>query len=401
MSLFRGMPADPHLGQRCPSPRADRIDGVWHDERMIIRQIDYRPLLAEPTADEAARFRASRQQDPAYRGMNPGVMAGIGVGCAGIMMVLLLGAFALIPLTIGIREGSPAGIIFGAVMALATAGVIWLTIWGIRKAVAAANRRWPRWLKLDAFARANGMVFSPRDPNPAYPGAIFGVGSNRSATEHLRSATDRFLDYGNYQFVTSNGKNSTTHTWGFLALQLDRTLPHMVLDASGNNGLFGTSTLPATFDRSQVLRLEGDFNQHFTLYCPRQYERDALYVFTPDLMALLIDNASPFDVEIIDRWMFVYSTVAFDLEQPGLHQRMLQIVDTVGAKTLSQTDRYVDERIGQFPPNIVAPQGQRLRRRFPVWAIVLVSVLAFSFVLPGIIAVAAFIASAIAIGQGG
>ncbi|GAA1220365.1 hypothetical protein GCM10009655_19930 [Rhodoglobus aureus] len=54
----------------------------------------------------------------------------------------------------------------------------------------------------------------------------------------------------------------------------------MVLDARANNQLFGFSNLPKSFARDQVLKLEGDFNEHFTLYSPRHYERDALYVFT-------------------------------------------------------------------------------------------------------------------------
>ena len=70
----------------------------------------------------------------------------------------------------------------------------------------------------------------------------------------------------------------------------------MVLDSRDNNGLVGGATLPATFRRDQVLSLEGDFNRYFTLYCPRQYERDALYVFTSDLISLLNDEADPFDV---------------------------------------------------------------------------------------------------------
>ena len=132
----------------------------------------------------------------------------------------------------------------------------------------------------------------------------------------------------------------------------------------------------------QILHLEGDFDKHFTLYCPQQYERDALYVFTPDLMALLIDNAAPFDVEIVDSWMSVYSSAAFDLRQPMIHQRLLGIVDTVGAKTLSQTDRYADERVGDFAANMVAPQGQRLKRSVSVGAIILVVVFAGVWLWP-------------------
>ena len=41
----------------------------------------------------------------------------------------------------------------------------------------------------------------------------------------------------------------------FLALHLDRRLPHMVLDSRANNGLFGASNLPTTFDRSQLASL--------------------------------------------------------------------------------------------------------------------------------------------------
>src|SRR5690606_27767455 len=179
------------------------------------------------------------------------------------------------------------------------------------------------------------------------------------------------------QYTTGSGKNRTTHRWGFLALELDRRLPHMVLDATANNGLFGGTNLPARFDRSQVLSLEGDFDRYFTLYCPREYERDALYVFTPDLMAILIDEAAPYDVEIVDDWMFVYSRTPFDLAHRPTLERLFRIVETVGAKTLRQTVRYADERIGDFSADIVAPAGARLKRGVSIVA-VLVAVAAFA-----------------------
>jgi len=154
----------------------------------------------------------------------------------------------------------------------------------------------------------------------------------------------------------------------------------MVLDAVGNNGLFGASNLPRAFGRDQVLSLEGDFNTYFTLYCPREYERDALYVFTPDLMALLIDNASTLDVEIVDDWMFVYSMQPFALDEPSALEPLFDVIETIGAKTLTQTDRYRDDRAAVptsvdappasssvapavlLPTDEVAPQGRRLSR---------------------------------------
>ena len=239
-------------------------------------------------------------------------------------------------------------------------------------------------MRLDRFAKANGLIFSPADANPQYPGSIFGLGRARSAYEHFRSASDRFLDFGNYRYTTGSGKNSTTHTWGFMALQLDRALPHMVLDSKANNGLFG-SNLPAAFTKDQVLSLEGDFDNYFTLYCPKQYERDALYVFTPDLMALCIDNAAPFDIEIVDKWMFVYSAAPFDMSTGPIYQRLFGIVDTVGAKTLTQTDRYSDERVASFTANSVAPQGARLRRGVPVAAIIIGAIVLGFWIIPQVV----------------
>ena len=115
----------------------------------------------------------------------------------------------------------------------------------------------------------------------------------------------------------------------------------MVLDARSNNGLFGGTNLPSQFSKDQILSLEGDFSEYFTLYCPREYERDALYVFTPDLMALLIDQTSTFDVEIVDDWMFPAGAAAL-----------------AGAAATA---------------NLIAPQGQRLRKGIN-WIVIVIGV---------------------------
>jgi hypothetical protein len=354
----------------------------------VIRTIDYAPLTAPANPAEVKAFRESVRTRPEYSTTS----AVVTVIAVVVMLVVFGSVFLSILATIAgfivSAVDNPGAALIGLVFPLILmAGFVAVAVLVIRSIT--RGGKWERWYRLDTFASANGLVFSPRNADPQYPGAIFQIGRARAAVDHLRSASDRFLDYGNYRYTTGSGKNQSTRTWGFMALQLDRALPNMVLDSNANNGLFG-SNLPATFDKDQVLTLEGDFGNYFTLYCPKQYERDALYVFTPDLMALLIDNASPFDVEIVDKWMFVYSSSAFDLRQPAIHQRLLGIVDTVGAKTLSQTDRYSDERVGDFAANIVAPQGQRLKRGVSVGAIIALVVFAGIWLWPffgGVLAV--------------
>ncbi|WP_111720804.1 hypothetical protein [Homoserinimonas sp. OAct 916] len=251
-----------------------------------------------------------------------------------------------------------------------------------------AGGQWARWYRLFTFAAANGLSAHPHSTNPQYPGSIFGYGNDRVAYDRLQAASGRFLDIGNYRFSTGSGDDKVTRLWGFMALRLDRRLPHMMLDARSNNALFG-SNLPVSFSKDQVLSLEGDFDRHFTLYCPRDYQRDALYIFTPDLMALLIDNAGAFDVEIVDDWMFVYSSTPFDMIDEVTLRRLFRIVDTVGAKTLSQSERYRDERMVaagdplarvSLSSNRIGAGGSRLKRRTPWPGIVI-----FALIFAGIV----------------
>lgn len=330
------------------------------------RTIDYLPLFAPLERHQVADYR---RHALAQRDQSTAVTQSVGlilvVGVAVIVTTMVIGPFFVLAVS-GALSGEPTGLM-GLAIPLLIVGGMGIAVWRL---VRGARHRWEQRLRMHRFAEANGFVYETASPAPSYPGAIFGHGRSRQVSDHFRTREGRFVDFGNYQYVTGSGRNSTTHRWGFLALHLDRALPHILLDSRANNGMFGSSNLPSTFHRNQVLSLEGDFDRYFTLYCPQQYERDALYVFTPDLMALLIDEAAPFDVEIVDQWLFVYAAQPFPLADPHTYQRLLRIVDTVGRKTLSQTDRYRDERVGDIAANVVAPPGRRLRAGLPLATIV-------------------------------
>lgn len=288
----------------------------------------------------------------------------------GAIAIAVVGAFILIgPVSLLIPRMSHSPV--GAIMMLFIGAVV-ITMAGVAiSKLLAATRSWESWYRLSSFAQQNGFIFSAESPAPSYPGMVFTQGRDQKSLNHVRAATGRYFDVGNFRYIVGSGKNQRTYNWGFLAFRLDRALPHMLLDAKSNNNLFG-SNLPTLFRKDQVLSLEGDFDKYFTLYCPREYERDALYVFTPDLMALLIDESAPFDVEIVDDWMFVYSSKPFSPTTPGNYERMFRVIETVGAKTLSQTERYSDDRVANFSANVVAPPGRRLQTRVSVIAIVVV-----------------------------
>jgi len=239
--------------------------------------------------------------------------------------------------------------------------------------------------RLSRFAAANGMTYEDEVDDPPLPGMIFNLGRSRQAKQLVRGHSPRFVEFGNYRYTTGSGKNSTTHTWGYVAVKLDVPLPNIVLDALGNNG-FGTN-LPTSFHKAQQLSLEGDFNKFFTLYCPEGYEADALYLFTPDIMARFIDNAAQLDVEIADDWLFLYTKRDASTLDAATWAWLFGAVGALITK-FDQWARWRDGRLNHLaaaasipagmgthalpfapptamltPPPGVAQPGQRLKRR--------------------------------------
>ena len=341
--------------------------------------VDYSPLFIPVSRDEVARFkRESREaaQPWAHSATATTVAASL-VGAVIVIVVVVLIATSLPIALQSPGSGVSVAFVIWPLLVVALGG------FALYRYLSHASGRWESLLRRTRFASANSLAYLTGTRNPDYPGLIFAHGDSRQTSDNYRSQTDPYFDLGNYRYTTGSGKEKTTHTWGYLALRLERRLPQMVLDARGNNGLLGGSTLPTTFRRDQKLSLEGDFDRYFTLYCPRQYERDALYVFTPDLMALLIDETAAFDVEIVDDWMFVYSVNEFALDTAQTVDRLFRIIETVGAKTLRQTNRYADERIGDAAIDLVAPQGQRLKKGVTLAGVGMIAIIAwvaFSFV---------------------
>ena len=351
-----------------------------------LSHVDYSALTDTVSRADVRAFRA---QTKAARRADPTISTGFATATsvATILGLVFIGGTFLVVFVIlmvgmigsSIADSGPGigGLVFPFVflVIVATIGLV------AAVSVFGSGGHWMKWMRLSRFAGANGLQYRSTSPQPSYPGCVFNHGDARRAYDHLTTVSGRFLDLGNYEYSTGSGKSRTTHHWGFLAMNLDRNLPNIVLDSKANNGLFGSTNLPASFNKNQVLSLEGDFDKYFTLYCPKEYEQDALYIFTPDLMALLIDDASPFDVEIVDNWLFLYSARPFQSLAAATYQRLFRIVQTVGAKTVSQTERYHDDRVGSASANIVAPAGQRLRHGVSVSSLVIFGVIVVIWVV--------------------
>lgn len=358
----------------------------------VQRQVSFDPgPLTDPVDRRAVKAFVAELRARRTRTVSASAIIGI--------VVAVIAALVLVPVMVGTivsiatagRPGFAAVplLLFGAVVA-----GMGLIAWSSARA-----RRITAY-RLSRFAAANDMTFVDRVDSPPLPGMIFHIGSGRAATDLVRGHSPRFVEFGNHQYTVKSGKNSTTYRWGYVAVKLDVPLPNIVLDATGNNSLFG-SNLPASFRKDQRLSLEGDFDQHFTLYCPQGYERDALYLFTPDIMARFIDHAAELDVEIIDDWMFLYRRGKLSTLDPATWAWLFSTVGALMTK-FDQWARWRDDRLRSehgrdavasapapgthtlpfaapagplTPPPGVAQEGRRLKRGgrwLPIVAIVVI-----------------------------
>lgn len=233
------------------------------------------------------------------------------------------------------------------------------------------------------FAAANAIVFKDYIANPGYPGVLFGRGDTQIIQEAYVFSSNNNLEFGNITVVKGSGDSKDARDFGYAKIPLPRLLPHMVLDSVKNNNM-GVSDISSALKGAQKLHLEGDFNSYFTLYAPDQYQQDALYIFTPDVMETLVRYAQNVDLEIIDDRILFRSATKFNLASEADIRFVLHLADVLTAEIGKQSAHYSDDAVGDATKNMLSRRARRLQRGMGrVWATVLGALLVLAVVVAG------------------
>ncbi len=289
--------------------------------------------------------------------------------CVVGLVMLLWGGFAAVQVEA-----------LGTLMVTLTIGTLIIFIAAFIDSFKKEQNRLVEAVRLQMFAKENGWTYEYSPIMAAEQGTLFTVGDNYRQLGRLRTQS---YEVGDVEYETGSGRSRRTQKFSYISIPLERAVPHMLLDAKLNNmSLFGVSisNLPVSFRKDQIVSLEGDFDRHFTLYAPEEYQADARYVFTPDLMQLLIDKGNAYDAEIIDRTLYIYIG-SMRWSDADFWQRIEKIANTIGRKMQDRTDRYVDERVlATSDGDVVAPQGRRLKTGVR-WAVLIFMVFYMVFYL--------------------
>ena len=329
--------------------------------------IDYTPLSSPIDPQFKERFKKNLYPKNLWFGLNPASWVILGAVAAGLVFV---GA--------SVYNYSQQQQIIG--MIIIAIGLLPLV--ALIKVIVGFNARMLRSMRALMFTSRNGLLYDLQIKDPKRDGIIFSdpniKGSfiyDRIYRKAAASNSFRGFEMGNYYYQVGSGDNQAarSHYYGFLSIDLKNNLPHMVLDAAAqkiNIAGLSLSTIGVPFKKDQIMKLEGNFNDYFTLYAPKGYETDALYVFTPDLMARFIDYASIFSAEIIDKKLYIYSAKPFFFDKQETYELLFGILDTLGLKVLKQTSNYSDTSAEQ--KGSVSEAGKRLRKGPPASVYILI-----------------------------
>jgi hypothetical protein len=308
---------------------------------------------------------------------------------------LILWYLCVVLLVFGIRvdsydDGQVSASVFRGLLIAGLVLVVWLcgTVWLYRwaKQPPSPRARIKEWRQA-LTALANG--FEPQSSQAATFASLITTAPG-GVRVHPRFVAPG-VEFGNLVQHGPSSRGARIAQWHYVAITLPAPMPHLILDATSNDGV--RSDLPVGIDRGQQLSLEGDFDRWFSVYSPVAYRVDALYVLTPDVMAALIDDASRFNIEIVDHTLVFFTSDAADFSEPAPWTTVHALLTNAAARVINSAGRYRDERVpGQetapvinkiraelehpeipwvAPPARIGPDGRRLQvrdRRTGVWS---------------------------------
>lgn len=232
--------------------------------------------------------------------------------------------------------------------------------------------------QLHELTTANNWRYKRESNTSGQAGSLFVYGHSYKYRHIITSPT---FEVGEVYSEYGQGRSRRAHIFAYLTFPLPQNTPNMLLDGKKNNfSAFGMnmSNLPVAFDGDQVVSLEGDFDKYYTLYAPEGYGRDVRYIFTPNLMEMLIHESSNIDLEIIDNKMYVYFST-FNFTDPAFWKTIERLMQSIGDTINRQTQYYQDDNT--VSKGVVADGGRRLKRGVSVIAIILIVLYGFQAVM--------------------
>lgn len=267
------------------------------------------------------------------------------------LVIAAIVAFSVLPVGFGLQ---------GPALLLSQLGTVLAGAVLVASSTTAIRRHRRRRAILAEIAESLGWTYRPDIGDRIWGGSIDEQidRGERTAQDHLDALHGEIpFDSVERTFVVGDREGATMHTVRAVRIPLPAEAPRITLRSRRGGGAL--SVLPRRPTGRSELRLEGDFSDVFEVSTPAGYETDALYVLTPDLMALLLDESADLDLEIVDSTLHVYLP-AVDLTDSAELRRFLTVITALHDRFGRRTFLYRDEAAEPLDPEASRRNGDTL-----------------------------------------
>jgi len=149
------------------------------------------------------------------------------------------------------------------------------------------------------FALRNGYTYSPTLDLSKEAGIMFKQGNAGRSVRHVLSGVldGKEIRIFGYTFKVRVGKHTVSYTYTVFGIKFQGSFPHLYLNRDDNT--YGASV-------GEHISLPTEFEEKFTLFVPKEYEIEALQVFTPDVLGHLLNIDYKYDIELVDRELLIF-----------------------------------------------------------------------------------------------
>jgi hypothetical protein len=178
------------------------------------------------------------------------------------------------------------------------------------------------------FAAANNMSYLQSGAVSGLAGALFNLGHGRTSEDIIGGSYDgnNFTMF-TYRYTIGSGKSQQTYNCTVAQIDYPSILPPILLVV--DNQYFGG--IVPLFSGWQKIKPEGNFDKTFDLYSKKEFEIEALQIFTPDVMQNLLTDFRQFNLEFNDNILYVFCahTITTKVELQKMYEFMRYLITKI------------------------------------------------------------------------
>lgn len=160
-----------------------------------------------------------------------------------------------------------------------------------------------RHLFYEQFAFANNLTYYKSGSVFGLSGALFNIGHSKKTEDIMEGKFDgNNFTLFNYLYTTGSGKNQQRHYNTVAKIEYPTILPPILLTVDSQ--YFGG--IVPLFSSWKKIKPEGNFDKNFDLYSKKEFEIEALQIFSPDFMERMLTDWKEFNLEFNDTTLFLF-----------------------------------------------------------------------------------------------